>query len=204
MTDTTLFLVRVWRQFTAFRASVRRVEDADTHLFKSADDMARYLEDTTTLPTETTGSRDDGTGCDTHGREEPQPEEPSSIRARCATYSPADLYEKEHSMSHRTLRLFAAAIVPAILATLGAAAGPVWAQKQTAIEQGAGAWRTHVLASGSELRLLHRRARPRHRWNWLNCEHWPTNALLLHSTRSFTGMRAHQDIAGTKSRCRRV
>jgi hypothetical protein len=69
MSETTLFLVRVWRQVTAFRASVRRVDDGDTQLFQSAYDMAHYL-DTTTRPTKAAGARDDPTGCETHGSEE--------------------------------------------------------------------------------------------------------------------------------------
>jgi hypothetical protein len=69
MTETTLFLVRVWRQVTAFRASVRRVEGEDTQLFESAYDMAHYL-DTTTRPMETLSARDDPAGCGTHDSEE--------------------------------------------------------------------------------------------------------------------------------------
>ena len=38
-----LFVVRVWRR-GSFRASVRRVDDEDTHLFLRADELARYLE----------------------------------------------------------------------------------------------------------------------------------------------------------------
>jgi hypothetical protein len=44
LSDSTLFVVRVWRQHEAFRASVRRVDDEDTRLFDAAIDLARYLE----------------------------------------------------------------------------------------------------------------------------------------------------------------
>jgi hypothetical protein len=43
--DSTLFVVRVWRQREAFRASVRRVEDEEARWFDSAQEVARYLED---------------------------------------------------------------------------------------------------------------------------------------------------------------
>jgi hypothetical protein len=39
----SLFVVRVWRA-DGFRASVRRVDDEDTRWFKSAADVATYLE----------------------------------------------------------------------------------------------------------------------------------------------------------------
>ena len=44
MDDATLFLVRVWHQGQAgFRASARRVDEEDAHLFAEADALARYL-----------------------------------------------------------------------------------------------------------------------------------------------------------------
>jgi hypothetical protein len=46
---STLFVVRVWRQCRAFRASVRRVEDEDTRWFETADAVASYLESSTPL-----------------------------------------------------------------------------------------------------------------------------------------------------------
>jgi hypothetical protein len=45
VSDPTLFVVRVWRQREAFRASVRRVDDEQVRLFTTAAEMARYLED---------------------------------------------------------------------------------------------------------------------------------------------------------------
>jgi len=48
VSDSTLFVVRVWRQWASFRASVRRVDDEDTRLFEKATDVARYLETSAT------------------------------------------------------------------------------------------------------------------------------------------------------------
>ena len=46
MDDAILFLVRVWHQGQAgFRASARRVDEEDAHLFAEADALARYLAD---------------------------------------------------------------------------------------------------------------------------------------------------------------
>ena len=46
MDDAILFLVRVWHQGQAgFRASARRVDQEDTHLFAEAGALARYLAD---------------------------------------------------------------------------------------------------------------------------------------------------------------
>jgi hypothetical protein len=46
MDDATLFLVRVWHQGQAgFRASARRVDEEDAHLFAETDALARYLAD---------------------------------------------------------------------------------------------------------------------------------------------------------------
>jgi hypothetical protein len=46
MDDAILFLVRVWHQGQAgFRASARRVDEEDAHLFAEADTLARYLAD---------------------------------------------------------------------------------------------------------------------------------------------------------------
>ena len=44
MSDSRLFVVRVWRQWTSFRASVRRVDDEEAQLFSTAAEVARYLE----------------------------------------------------------------------------------------------------------------------------------------------------------------
>jgi hypothetical protein len=44
VSESTLFVVRVWRQWASFRASVRRVDDEDTRFFEQASDVARYLE----------------------------------------------------------------------------------------------------------------------------------------------------------------
>ena len=46
MDDAILFLVRVWHQGQAgFRASARRVDEEDAHLFAEPDALARYLAD---------------------------------------------------------------------------------------------------------------------------------------------------------------
>jgi hypothetical protein len=44
MGETRLFVVRVWREADGFRASVRRVDDEDTRLFRGAAELARYLD----------------------------------------------------------------------------------------------------------------------------------------------------------------
>lgn len=44
MGETTLFVVRVWRETDGFRAAVRRVDDEDTRLFRAAGEVACYLE----------------------------------------------------------------------------------------------------------------------------------------------------------------
>ncbi len=54
-------------------------------------------------------------------------------------------------MNHRSLKLCAAVIALPCFSILSAIGGRVGAQMS--IEPGARAWRTHVLASGSELRL---------------------------------------------------
>ena len=49
MDDATLFLVRVWHQGQAgFRASARRVDEEEAHLFGEADALARFLADAPT------------------------------------------------------------------------------------------------------------------------------------------------------------
>jgi hypothetical protein len=41
MGDSTLFIVRIWRQVTGgFRASVRKVDDDESHLFTAVFDAA--------------------------------------------------------------------------------------------------------------------------------------------------------------------
>lgn len=44
MRDSTLFVVRIWRRCSAFRASVRRVDGEEPRVFDSAAEVARYLE----------------------------------------------------------------------------------------------------------------------------------------------------------------
>jgi hypothetical protein len=44
VSETALYVVRVWRETDGFRAAVRRVDDEDTRLFHAAADVARYLE----------------------------------------------------------------------------------------------------------------------------------------------------------------
>jgi hypothetical protein len=44
MDQATLFVVRVWRQRQAFRASARRVDDEDTRLFVAAAELVDFLE----------------------------------------------------------------------------------------------------------------------------------------------------------------
>lgn len=44
MSDTNLFVVRVWRQLASgFRASVRRVDNEQTNVFSQPDELARFL-----------------------------------------------------------------------------------------------------------------------------------------------------------------
>jgi hypothetical protein len=42
--EATLFVVRVWRQRGAFRATTRRVDDEDTRLFVAVAELAAFLE----------------------------------------------------------------------------------------------------------------------------------------------------------------
>lgn len=44
MGQSHLFVVRIWRRLSAFRASVRRVNGDEPKVFDSATDMAHYLE----------------------------------------------------------------------------------------------------------------------------------------------------------------
>ena len=45
MTDPEIFIVRIWRQLAGgFRASVRRVDEEQPHLFTAATQVARFLE----------------------------------------------------------------------------------------------------------------------------------------------------------------
>ena len=45
MTDPEIFVVRIWRQLAGgFRASVRRVDEDQPHLFTAATQVARFLE----------------------------------------------------------------------------------------------------------------------------------------------------------------
>jgi hypothetical protein len=48
--ETQLFVVHVWRQHTRFRASVRRVDCAETQLFTTPTKLARYLSAACALP----------------------------------------------------------------------------------------------------------------------------------------------------------
>jgi hypothetical protein len=48
--DSTLFIVHVWLRREAFHATVRRVDDEQARLFKSAAEVGRYLEETTRPP----------------------------------------------------------------------------------------------------------------------------------------------------------
>ena len=43
MNDPDLYLVRVWHADRGFRASLRRVDEEEAHVFHSADAMARFL-----------------------------------------------------------------------------------------------------------------------------------------------------------------
>jgi hypothetical protein len=44
MNDPELFVVRIWRQVAAdFRATARRVDDEETHLFSRPDELTRFL-----------------------------------------------------------------------------------------------------------------------------------------------------------------
>lgn len=62
MGETTLFVVRVWRETDGFRAAVRRVDDEDTRLFRAAGEVARYLEASvvTALPGPSEQSKEGG------------------------------------------------------------------------------------------------------------------------------------------------
>jgi len=45
MTDPEIFIVRIWRQLAGgFRASVRRADEDQPHLFTAATQVARFLE----------------------------------------------------------------------------------------------------------------------------------------------------------------
>ena len=45
MNDPEIFIVRIWRQLAGgFRASVRRVDEEQPHLFTAAAQVARFLE----------------------------------------------------------------------------------------------------------------------------------------------------------------
>jgi hypothetical protein len=45
MTDPEVFIVRVWRQLAgAFRASARRVDEEEAHVFTAADQVVRFFE----------------------------------------------------------------------------------------------------------------------------------------------------------------
>lgn len=47
MSDSTLFIVRIWRQFAgSFRASVRKVDDEEARLFTTPEDIARFFDAT--------------------------------------------------------------------------------------------------------------------------------------------------------------
>jgi hypothetical protein len=49
MGDAQLFLVRIWRHFSgSFRASVRRVDEEQSRLFTTADELARFFGDAAT------------------------------------------------------------------------------------------------------------------------------------------------------------
>ncbi len=50
MSDSTLFVVRIWRRLSAFRASVRRVDGEEPRVFDSAAEVARYLEQASEAP----------------------------------------------------------------------------------------------------------------------------------------------------------
>lgn len=43
MDDAALFLVRVWHGRAGFRASARRLDEEQAHLFGAPDELARYL-----------------------------------------------------------------------------------------------------------------------------------------------------------------
>jgi len=43
MDDSELYLVRIWRGGTRFRASARRVDEDSAHLFTAPEDLTRYL-----------------------------------------------------------------------------------------------------------------------------------------------------------------
>ena len=43
MNDPDLYLVRVWHGDRGFRASLRRVDEEEAHVFHSAEGVARFL-----------------------------------------------------------------------------------------------------------------------------------------------------------------
>jgi len=43
MDDVLLYLVRVWNRIDGFRASVRRADEEEAHVFDSPDALARFL-----------------------------------------------------------------------------------------------------------------------------------------------------------------
>ena len=45
MAEVRLFLVRVWSQLNGFRASVRSVEDEQTHSFDTPAQLVRFMAD---------------------------------------------------------------------------------------------------------------------------------------------------------------
>lgn len=61
MQGATLFVVRVWMA-DGFRASVRRVDDEDTHWFTSATEVTRYLEISCAARAPETGAGAGGAG----------------------------------------------------------------------------------------------------------------------------------------------
>ena len=45
MTDPEIFIVRIWRHLTSgFRATARRVDEEEVHVFTEPDQVVRYLE----------------------------------------------------------------------------------------------------------------------------------------------------------------
>jgi hypothetical protein len=43
MNEAQLYVVRIWRQLSGFRAAVRRVDSDETQLFSAPEQVARYL-----------------------------------------------------------------------------------------------------------------------------------------------------------------
>jgi len=71
LTDPELFVVRVWRELASgFRASVRRVDEEQTHHFSQPEEMARFLSGAI----EPTSARD-------HGSDSVAPSDTSLSRA---------------------------------------------------------------------------------------------------------------------------